>query len=246
MDYIWKMKLLLFFLFCSSFAFTGKNYLLEITVLDPMKVEPLKGLFVKIDDSKGKSVEGYTDSLGKVDFILDYKVLNIHIEDINNLYADRYQSKDFVLMNKKRSNQTHVIELALSASHFLAYCEQITDSFFENKDTTVIADSTCATHLQFEASFPGGPSNLQRYISDQIEYPTEAKELGDQGRVYVSFVVERNGSITNVQIIRGVSPALDRETKRLVRAMPRWIPAYCESGGFYRTRVMFPVNFVIQ
>ena len=73
-------------------------------------------------------------------------------------------------------------------------------------------------------SFPGGPSALMEWLSNNVKYPVVAQENGVQGRVVVSFVVERDGSITDVKVVRGVDPSLDREASRVVRAMPRWIP----------------------
>lgn len=94
------------------------------------------------------------------------------------------------------------------------------------------------------AEFPGGEKAMQEFFKDNLLYPQEAMDMAEQGKVYVSFVVEPDGSITNVKIERGVSRSLDREAKRLIRAMPKWTPG--ESGGKkVRTRVMLPVIFSI-
>jgi periplasmic protein TonB len=96
-----------------------------------------------------------------------------------------------------------------------------------------------------EAVFPGGPAEMQKWINKNVKYPQTAIEMGDQGKVYVSFVVEPDGKISGVQVERGVSEDLDREAKRLVRSMPAWIPG--EAGGKKaRTRCRLPINFTLN
>ena len=94
-------------------------------------------------------------------------------------------------------------------------------------------------------SFPGGPSALMQYLSSNIKYPVVAQENGVQGRVVVSFVVERDGSITDVQVARSVDPSLDREAQRVVRNMPRWIPGK-QNGQAMRVKYNVPVAFRLQ
>lgn len=94
-------------------------------------------------------------------------------------------------------------------------------------------------------SFPGGPSALMQYLSSNIKYPVVAQENGVQGRVVVSFVVERDGSITDVQVARSVDPSLDREAQRVVRNMPRWIPGK-QNGQAERVKYNVPVAFRLQ
>lgn len=94
-------------------------------------------------------------------------------------------------------------------------------------------------------SFPGGPSALMEWLSNNVKYPVVAQEYGVQGRVVVSFVVERDGSITDVKVVRGVDPSLDREASRVVRAMPRWIPGK-QNGSAVRVKYNVPVAFRLQ
>ena len=94
-------------------------------------------------------------------------------------------------------------------------------------------------------SFPGGNSALMEYLNGTIRYPAVAQENGVQGRVIVSFVVERDGSITNVQIARSVDPSLDKEAMRVVRMMPKWNPGK-KNGTVVRVRYNFPVAFRLQ
>lgn len=96
-----------------------------------------------------------------------------------------------------------------------------------------------------EAAFPGGPAAMQKWIADNVQYPEIAIQNDDQGRVYLSFVVESDGSISNIKIERGVSNELDREAKRLLRKMPKWTPGEAK-GKKARTRCRLPINFTLN
>ncbi len=93
--------------------------------------------------------------------------------------------------------------------------------------------------------FPGGDGALMGYLRDNIHYPTVAAENGVQGRVVVGFVVERDGSITDVNILRGVDPSLDREAMRVVKSMPKWTPGK-QNGSAVRVKYQVPVSFRLQ
>ncbi len=94
-------------------------------------------------------------------------------------------------------------------------------------------------------SFPGGPSALMQYLSSNIKYPVVAEENGVQGRVVCTFVVEKDGSITDVRVVKSVDPSLDREAMRVVKAMPRWIPGK-QNGSAVRVKYTVPVTFRLQ
>lgn len=94
-------------------------------------------------------------------------------------------------------------------------------------------------------SFPGGPSALFEYLSKNIKYPVVAEENGVQGRVIVTFVVERDGSITDVKVAKSVDPSLDKEATRVVKSMPHWIPGK-QNGSAVRVKYTVPVTFKLQ
>ena len=94
-------------------------------------------------------------------------------------------------------------------------------------------------------SFPGGQAALFEWLSKNIKYPVVAEENGVQGRVIVTFVVERNGSITDVQVVKSVDPSLDKEAVRVVKAMPHWIPGK-QNGSAVRVKFTVPVTFRLQ
>lgn len=94
-------------------------------------------------------------------------------------------------------------------------------------------------------SFPGGPAALMKYLSENMRYPAVAEENGIQGRVTVQFVVEKDGSVTDVRTMKSVDPALDREAERVVKSMPKWIPGK-QNGSAVRVKYFVPVVFRLQ
>lgn len=96
-----------------------------------------------------------------------------------------------------------------------------------------------------EAQFPGGTKAMKKYIQENVQYPEISRELGDQGRVYVTFIVELDGSVSSVEVMRGgVTPELNREAKRLIRSMPKWKPGEMASGPV-RCRCRLPITFIL-
>ena len=94
-------------------------------------------------------------------------------------------------------------------------------------------------------SFPGGNSALMQYLNSNIKYPAIAAENGVQGRVIVQFVVEKDGSITDVRVAKSVDPSLDKEAARVVKSMPNWIPGK-QNGSAVRVKYTVPVTFKLQ
>ena len=94
-------------------------------------------------------------------------------------------------------------------------------------------------------TFPGGQQELMSYLGKNIKYPTIAQENGTQGRVIIQFVVERDGTITDVHVARGVDPYLDKEAVRVVQSMPKWIPGK-QNGKAVRVKFTVPVMFRLQ
>ena len=93
--------------------------------------------------------------------------------------------------------------------------------------------------------FPGGPSAMFEYLSKNIQYPEGAKKEGIQGRVIVTIIIEKDGSITDAKVVKSLAPSLDREAQRLVESMPNWIPGK-QNGEPVRVKYTVPVTFRLQ
>lgn len=116
------------------------------------------------------------------------------------------------------------------------------ESLFYNKPEVENKVFDVVEHMP---TFPGGPAALMKYLADNVKYPDDAQKNGMQGRVVVSFVVECDGSISNVKTVQSVYPSLDSEAVRVVEAMPHWIPG-TENGIPTRVRYSVPVSFRLQ
>lgn len=93
--------------------------------------------------------------------------------------------------------------------------------------------------------FPGGVNAMRAYLAKNIKYPVVALENGLQGTVYVSFVVNQDGSIVDVNILRGVDSSLDKEAVRVVQSMPKWKPGR-QGGKSVRVSYQVPISFKLQ
>jgi protein TonB len=93
--------------------------------------------------------------------------------------------------------------------------------------------------------FPGGDLGLMKYIQKNVKYPAIAKEYNITGKVYVSFIVDRSGSVTNVKIVRGVDKNLDAEAMRVVKSLPKYKPGK-QRGKSVRVMFTIPINFTLN
>ena len=108
-----------------------------------------------------------------------------------------------------------------------------------------VVEGQIFTVVEEQPSFPGGVPALFKYLAAEVKYPVIAQENGIQGRVVTSFVVDKEGNIKQVKVERGVDPALDAEALRVVKAMPKWIPAK-QKGEAVAVRYILPVQFRLQ
>ena len=99
--------------------------------------------------------------------------------------------------------------------------------------------------VEYMPEFPGGELALRLFIANSIKYPIIAQENGIQGKVYVAFVVERDGSISNARIARGVDPSLDSEALRVIGTLPKWTPGR-QGSKPVRVSYSVPINFVMN
>ena len=93
--------------------------------------------------------------------------------------------------------------------------------------------------------FPGGEQAMMKFVSENVQYPEEAKEKEISGRVLVGFIVEKDGSVNEVKIVRGIGGGCDEEAVRVVKAMPKWKPGK-EKGKPVRVSYMMPFTFKLQ
>ena len=93
--------------------------------------------------------------------------------------------------------------------------------------------------------FVGGDASLMKYLSENVKYPVEAQKNGVQGRIVISFIVEKDGAVSNVKIARSVDDLLDKEACRVVKQMPKWTPGM-QNGKPVRVKYNVPVSFRLK
>ena len=93
--------------------------------------------------------------------------------------------------------------------------------------------------------FEGGDAALLKYLGENLKLPEEDQERGMQGRMVVGFIVEKDGSLTNVKVLRAVDIAIDAEVLRVVKGMPKWIPGR-HNGQRVRVRYLLPIHICLQ
>ncbi|HOI31583.1 MAG: energy transducer TonB [Bacteroidales bacterium] len=108
-----------------------------------------------------------------------------------------------------------------------------------------VVEAEIFTVVESMPEFPGGPAKMMEYIAKNIKYPAMARESGIQGRVFVNFVVEPDGSVSKVKVLRGIGGGCDEEAVRVVESMPKWTPGR-QRGKAVRVSFNLPVRFTLQ
>lgn len=236
------MKYLLFLLFPLS-VFSGKTYQIEFNLRSYLDSLPLKNIEVKLFEDHKLVHKQLSNEHGMVVF-QGLRSKKYKFEVVGDTTSFELFSGSII--NKKRSDCTRDIYLNPTEKIFIEHCEKIVDRYFENGGFMLSVDTinNCVSEIDSEPIFPGGQMNLSFFISRFLHYPAESVELGEQGKVYLSFMVEPDGVISNVHIIRGVSELLDREALSIMDRMPRWIPAVC-NGKRVRSKMLIPLKFAL-
>jgi len=106
-------------------------------------------------------------------------------------------------------------------------------------------DNNVYTIIQKMPSFPGGEAAMMKYIAENIKYPPMAKEAGIKGTVFVTFVVDRDGNVTNPQVMKGIGGGCDEEALRVIKSMPKW-SAGEQNGKKVLVKINVPIRFVLR
>ncbi len=110
--------------------------------------------------------------------------------------------------------------------------------------TDVTQEDVVFVVVEDDPEFPGGIEALYRYLASNIKYPTEAKNEKIQGTVYVSFVIEKDGSVSNIKLLRDIGGGCGQEAVRVVQQMPKWKPGR-QRGQRVRTQYNLPIKFTL-
>lgn len=146
------------------------------------------------------------------------------------------------------TTSVEVDELLIMADE--EFVEETVNSIDKISFNAAIAEEESEECLNFvmveeKPVFPGGDSALLSFILNNTRYPYETKENGIQGKVFVKFIIDKNGEVTNVTIARGVDPALDEEAVRVIKSLPKWIPGK-QRGLPVNVSYIIPINFRVE
>ena len=161
------------------------------------------------------------------------------------------QEEEEVVYDVEELEQLVAEETVMNSEKFTAYemeddaPDQVTKTQDEIAQSDVAVGAVDYDKGSDEAAFKGGDQALMDYLHKSIRYPAIAEENGIQGRVVCTFVVERDGSITDIKVVRSVDPSLDKEAVRVLKAMPKWIPGK-QNGSAVRVKFTLPVTFKLQ
>ena len=183
-----------------------------------------------------------------------------HKYGLSNNFNFSHLKKRIIMMNKKKSNGTGRIKYALFMLPAFALnisCSQGTSEKQDAKEESVAPDSVVAVPTDSVAKdevfmvaeqmpeYPGGMKELFKFLQDNVKYPESAMKKNVQGRVIVQFVVEKDGTPTEFNVVRSVDPDLDAEALRVMKAMSKWKPGM-QKGEPVRVKYTVPVSFQLQ
>ena len=178
-----------------------------------------------------------------------------NVATITNNFNVLPLKKRIKMMNKQTSNPLARFKYLLFVPLAVALLAMNSTAMRANVQkkvvkTTKVTKKTSATDKVYEVCeqmpiFPGGDAALMKYLSENVKYPALAIKAQEQGRVVVSFTVEKDGAISDVKVARSVTPSLDAEAVRVVKAMPKWTPGK-QDGQLVRVRYNVPVSFKLN
>lgn len=172
----------------------------------------------------------------------------VQVTQIAIVEADKVKNEVMSMDEQKEDNTARGVvtqEGSDDADRFTAVQEQVVVKEPEPVVQEKPKEDEIFVAVEQQAEFPGGQAALMKYLSNNIRYPEVAQQNDIQGRVVVKFVVEKDGSIGNVTIARGVDKDLDKEAIRVVKRMPKWQPGK-NNGVAVRSYFTLPVTFKLQ
>lgn len=213
----------------------------------------------KVDLEKRRNlflVGGFLVSLGIVLTAIEWRTIEVtKVQnkelDLNTLEEQMVEPTKPKKPKKKpqRTEQVEVVEEEEDIEDELKLDDMEIDEDsefnFEENEGEQVKEEKVFMVVEDDPKFPGGEARMMKYIQEHLKYPSMAKEMDVTGTVHVSFTVEKDGSITNVRILKGIGAGCDKEAKRVVQNMPKWNPGK-QRGRKVRVNVKIPIRFTLQ
>ncbi|MFA8299197.1 MAG: TonB family protein [Hyphomicrobiales bacterium] len=147
------------------------------------------------------------------------------------------------------SSKTEAVSSTISvkkASDFIENVKSVKEEILETPLQKSSDDTTIYVVIKTAPEFRNGLSSLKKYLNKNLEYPAEAKNKGIEGRVHLNFIVEKDGSVSNVKVLKSPSPLLSKSAIDVVKNMPKWKPGLDDDNKPVRTALVFPVQFSLN
>lgn len=202
---------------------------------------------VYLSESKFYAIEFYHSFKSKELALKNYESILLKLSSV-------YKMNEIPITDTERKEnifRIHFIYLEDLTQIYLSCTKDESDSgemkyyvslSYENTNYVSKDSETIVTVVEEPAMFPGGVEALIAFLSKNVTYPQEARETGTQGIVYVTFVVEKDGSISDIKILQDIGAGCGEEAVRVVKAMPKWIPAK-HKGEKVRMQFNLPIKF---
>ena len=238
---------------CISTSSADKDHTLNIKVVDEESKQVVENIQLNVYFYHKKYGDRviYTDSKGiaSISWQGNFKYIKITADDTTGIYRRNYSilykadlQEELISHKVYLSKNTDFNELI---AEYRAFDAKIDKENLAKGDTVLFDGVMTECSDPIESEFKGGATAMQQYINRKVSYPQEAIEKNEQGRVYISFIVNTDGTISHVKIDRGVSNTLDFESMRVIYNMPKWIPAKCE-GEAVRSVARIPIIYTLE
>mgnify|MGYP001344887571 CR=1 FL=1 len=204
-------------------------------------------------DEKGKkrvnNGEGYYSQPISGSSTLEGKIVKGNQDGKWKLFVSESASYIEVYKDGKFVEGKHMFLLGTEDYTDKTHCDFLDKEFIDNSEKFIVGK--CLFHNNYGLSkiippeFEGGEVGFRSYVARKLQYPEEAARLGVQGRVYLKFIIEPDGKVTNIIVLKSDSPLLNNEAIRVIKSSPKWKPG-TQNGKPIRTSYTFPVTFILQ
>ena len=185
--------------------------------------------------------------LGEDSFVTFADPMEINLDgkdytlDINSVKKEKtFKLGDHKVVAKNNHDERNSYTVTVDGKPFdLKY---LVSMILDDTDVSGDEDEVLKGPIEVMPAYPGGPNALVKYVQNNLKYPESAKKNKQEGRVFVGFVVNKDGSIDEVKVIKSVHPVLDTEAVRVIKAMPKWTPGK-KDGKPVRVSYTLPINF---
>jgi TonB family protein len=217
------------------------------TKFDQLKNEhpDKKYVLLELNDAASSKLQKLEEDYGLPASISVYKSDDEHFEKTGEPTITGEASG--VILNQLTSESSESIDRSAIHKDGVMNERERTFAIIEyNQQTRRIANAsregTVFTVVEEQPEFPGGFDEMKNFIKSNLKYPRESRMKGEEGTVYVSFIVETDGSISEVRTMRGISPLCDNEAMQVVKLFPKWVPGK-QAGEVVRVKFVLPIRF---